>query len=168
MQGGWRHRRRTTGRAVWALLAGLLLPSCYTHYVCDQDTDSYLLVGFRHIVEGEVADSTLADVTVYGIRENRADSLILNVRDVSKMSLPLNPHADISRFVIEQDGQLDTLTVNHNNAVYLLSYSCGFATRFQLLDVVCTMDTDSLVILNPNVDVKYETNLETEHLLLYL
>ena len=81
--------------------------------------------------------------------------------------VPLDPHHDYSRFVLQIDTLMDTLTVYHEHEVYMISYTCGFASLFtldqlELAGSVIQNDT----IINEMVDAEYEDN--EIHIWLYL
>ena len=111
----------------------LLIASCANQEVCDDDNQSYLVARFK-TVEG-IRDTIMAAVTIYGIREGRPDSLLYNSTSTSRIELPLDPNNDITSFVFSNSIQVDTLYISQLSEVYLINYTCGFASRFTLEEV---------------------------------
>ncbi len=57
----------------------LLITSCATQEVCDDDNQSYLVAKLKTTWEmDKTMDTIVADFSIYGIREGKADSLIYN------------------------------------------------------------------------------------------
>jgi len=141
---------------------------CISVEVCDENYDSELVARFKTRHEGAPADTTVSALTLYGIREGLSDSLLYDSISASGFVVPLDPHHDISRFVLQINGQADTLMISHDHEIYMISYTCGFASLFTLDDNiefssgVIISDT----ILNEMIDAEYEAN--EEHIWLYL
>ena len=87
----------------------LLIVSCASQEVCDDDNQSYLVARFKTWEGNKTVDTIIADASIYGIREGKEDSLIYQARDLNKVQLPLDPNHDITRFVISNDSIVDTL-----------------------------------------------------------
>ena len=112
----------------------LLAGSCTTQEPCDEDSVSELVAVFKTETGGEVRDTTVSGLSIYGIREGQSTWLLYDSLSLSKILLPLDPHHDFSRFVFFTSIQSDTLTINHSSELYLISYSCGFGSQFTLDD----------------------------------
>ncbi len=110
----------------------LLITSCITQEVCDDDNQSYMVVRFKVQVDEDVMDTTMTGLSIYGIREGKVDSLIYNAQSANKLTLPLDPNNELSRFVFSNELEQDTLTLMHSSEVYLINYTCGFGSRFNL------------------------------------
>ena len=145
-----------------------LATGCTTVEVCDENNDSELVARFKTRHEGAPADTTVSALTLYGIREGLSDSLLYDSISISGFVVPLDPHHDFSRFVLQINGQADTLVISYDQEVYMISYTCGFANLFtingniELSSGVIKSDT----ILNDMIDAEYEEN--EEHIWLYL
>lgn len=150
------------------LFALFLLPgSCISVEICDESYDSELVARFKTVHEAEVVDSTVSALTLYGIREGLSDSLLYDSASVSGFEVPLDPHRDLSRFVLQINDRTDTLTIYHHQEIYMISYTCGFANLFTLDHLesssgIIAGDT----IISPMIDAEYEAN--EEHIWLYL
>jgi len=144
----------------------LIFTSCATQEVCDDDNQSYLVAKFRTKVDGEERDTTLTGMTIYGIREGKPDSLLSDSLSWSMFDLPLDPNNDITSFVFSNAIQQDTLVLSHSSEIYLISYDCGFASRFSLEEYT-TSGTwiKEIVLRNGEIDAALET--DEEHLRIY-
>jgi hypothetical protein len=111
--------------------------SCLTTEVCDDNSQSELVVRFKTEVSESVSDTLIAGVSIYGIREGRVDSLLYDSSELYRIVLPLDPHHSYSRFVMKINEISDTLTLVHNTGFYLISYTCGYGGIF-------TLDPDSI------------------------
>jgi len=145
----------------------ILAASCVTVEVCDESYDSDLVAQFKTLQDGELVDSTLASLTLYGIREGLSDSLLYNGGPSSGFVVPLDPNHDFSSFVMQVATLSDTLIIYHNMESYMISYSCGFANLFTLSRIepgggIIKGDT----ILNEMIDAEYEE--DEVHIWLYL
>ena len=142
--------------------------SCLTTEVCDDNSQSELVVRFKTEVSESVSDTLIAGVSIYGIREGRLDSLLYDSSELSRIVLPLDPHHTYSRFVMKINEVSDTLTLVHNTGFYLISYTCGYGAIF-------TLDADSIdhggklfyKITIEDAVVDANTEPDEEHLFLY-
>ena len=149
------------------LVLSLLVASCVTVEVCEEEYASYLVARFKTVKEGVAADTTVNALSLYGIREGKNDSLLYNGLPASGFLVPLDPNQGLSSFVLQIDTLTDTLHVYYEHEVYLISYTCGFASLFTLEQ----LDTGSGVIqkdtiLNDLIDAQYDEN--EAHIWLYL
>ena len=155
------------GHRILLLVLFLFAASCITVEICDESYDSELVAKFKTVHEGEAVDSTVSALTMYGIREGLIDSLLYDSASVSGFEVPLDPHRNFTRFVLQINDWTDTLTIYHHQEIYLISYTCGFADLFTLEHLESSSgyiagDT----ILSPMIDAEYETN--EVHIWLYL
>lgn len=146
----------------------ILAGSCASVEVCDEEYDSELVARFKTRHEGAPADTTVSFLTLYGIREGLSDSLLYDSISASGFLVPLDPNYDFSSFVLQIDGQADTLVISYERETYMISYTCGFANLFTITDSIESssglIKSDS--ILNEMIDAEYE-NSEV-HIWLYL
>ncbi|MEA3462376.1 MAG: DUF6452 family protein [Bacteroidota bacterium] len=145
----------------------ILAASCVTVELCDESYDSELVARLKTVKDGEVTDSTVAALTLWGIREGLSDSLLYDALPTSGFAVPLDPHHDFSSFVLQIDTLSDTLTVYHDFETYMVSYNCAYANLFTLSHIeykggIIKSDT----ILSEMIDAEYEEN--EEHIWLYL
>ena len=146
----------------------ILSSGCASVEVCDEDYNSELAARFKTRHEGVPADTTISSLTLYGIREGLSDSLLYDSIPASGFVVPLDPHYDFSRFVLQINEQTDTLVISYERETYLINYTCGFANLFTLEDNIESssglIKSDS--ILNEMIDAEYEDN--EVHIWLYL
>ena len=145
-----------------------LATGCITVEVCDENYDSELVARFKTRHEGAPADTTVSALTLYGIREGLSDSLLYDSISTSGFVIPLDPHYDFSRFVLQINGQADTLVISYDQEVYMISYTCGFANLFTINDSIKLSSgvIKSDTILTDMIDAEYEEN--EEHIWFYL
>ena len=145
----------------------LLLTSCATQEVCDDDDQSYMVARFKTLEnDGLVGDTILSGMSIYGIREGKADSLLYDSITMIKAQLPLDPNNDISRFVLSNGISIDTLFLTHSSEVYLINYTCGFASRFTLEQYTSARGwIKDLELRDGKIDAELET--DEEHLWIY-
>ena len=149
------------------LTIAILAASCVSVEVCEEEYVSELVARFKTEKEGAAADTTVNALTLYGIREGMSDSLLYDSLSASGFLVPLDPHHDVSRFVVQIDSLRDTLSIFYEHEVYMISYTCGFASLF-ILDPpeyntgLIKKDT----IISEMVDAEYEDN--EVHIWLYL
>jgi hypothetical protein len=110
----------------------LLVYSCISEELCEEDSISELVASFKTETEDIVSDTTISALTVYGIREGQPTWLLYDSVTYSEILLPLDPHNDFSRFVFQAGEQTDTLILPHKSEIYMISYSCGFGMQFTL------------------------------------
>ncbi|MEI7503148.1 MAG: DUF6452 family protein [Paludibacter sp.] len=92
------------------------------------------------------------------------DSFIYNKsKKISKIYLPLNKFVEVSRFQVEFNKTVDTVTITHTNSVMYLSLECG-CLKVHSIDTVLTTNhfIDSVSIKIHNVN-----NINAEHLQIY-
>lgn len=151
---------------VLALFSFLFFTSCATQEVCDDDNSSYLVARFKTLVDETIQDTILNDMSIYGIRDGKEDSLIYNSISMSKAELPLDPNKDFSHFVMSNGISSDTLLLTHSSEVYLINYTCGFAARFKLADFSPSGKwMQKMELRNDNIDAELEQ--DEEHLWIY-
>jgi hypothetical protein len=137
----------------------LFAVSCISVELCDESYDSEVSVKFKTLQEGIAVDSTVSALTLYGIREGTDYSLLYDSVPASGFTAPLDPAHNVTRFVMQVNGQTDTILIYHQQEIYLVSYTCGFANRFTLDHLesrggIISGDT----ILKETVDAEDETN----------
>ena len=126
-----------------------------------------MVARFKTMKEGVVADTTINALSLYGIREGMNDSLLYDSIPASGFLVPLDPNQDHSRFVLQIDTLRDTLNVYHEHEIYMISYTCGFASLFNLdrLETVTGLIQNDTII-SDMIDAEYEK--DEVHIWLYL
>ena len=149
------------------LFISIFIAGCVSVEVCEEEYASELVARFKTEKDGVIADTTVNALTLYGIREGQSNSLLYDAVSVSGFSVPLDPHHDFSSFVMQIDTLTDTLHIHYAHEIYMISYSCGFASLFTLenLEPVSGLIQKDTII-NDMIDAEYEEN--EEHIWLYL
>ena len=130
--------------------------------LCEESTDVHFKIGFYTIDGGKERDSLVYNLTIYGV--GREDSLLYDQAIAQKITLPLNPGSDTSRFVIRINESEDLCVFEYTRFVRLISHDCGFITEFDIQDIEYTKtNIDSAAIVQSKV-----TNFEELHIKIYL
>ena len=144
----------------------ILVTSCATQEFCDEESQSELVVRFKTLESTISSDTIMSEVTIHGIREGQSDSLLYDSISGSRFLLPLDPNHEQSRFVLNMNENNDTLVVIHRNEVYMISYTCGFATLFNLENIdYYSQIIKNIDIFEPMVNAALEQN--EEHIWIY-
>jgi hypothetical protein len=150
------------------IVLGFFMAACTTLDICDDTGQADLVARFKHQEGAVISDTIFSEVTIYGIREGRPDSLLYSTEATSRIVLPLNPHEEVSSFVMEINDVTDTIHISHNTGFYLMSYTCGYASVFTLEEDPIEHDSTlfyGVEIRNAVIDA--ETIVDEEHLWLY-
>ncbi len=151
---------------LYPFLSLLLIVSCSTQDVCDDNIQAELVARFKTNGTGIISDSVISGVTMYGIREGQPDSLLLDSMTLSRIVLPLDSNSDFSRFILNIFEQTDTLQIDHSNELHFISYACGFATIFTVDSFrYSNLMIKAIEITNEVIDTELELN--EEHLWIY-
>jgi len=148
-------------------ILSILATSCISVEICDDDNNSVMVVKFMTLIDELPADSTVASLSLYGIREGRPDSLLYNQDPTNAFEAPLDPHHDFTRFVLQINEQTDTLELMHTQDLYMISYDCGFGNLFTIENV----GISSGVIKSAEIKddkVYAETQADDVHIWLFL
>lgn len=150
------------------VIISILVTGCISVEICDDDNNSVMVAKFMTMKEDLPADSTVASLSLYGIREGRPDSLLYNNQpSINAFEVPLDPQHDFTRFVLQLGEQTDTLELNHHQELYMISYDCGFGNLFTLETVgYRTGMIKSAEIIDEIVDA--ETEVDDVHIWLFL
>jgi hypothetical protein len=152
--------------AIPFLTAALLIFSCSTLEVCEEDLLPSAITTFHTYQNGTLTDTILSGIYLYGIRENKPDSLLYDSAKAAKIQLPLNPNSDHSTFVFKVQDLIDTIEIYHTSTIYLLSFTCGFANDFTMTDIAFTRySLTDIELIKEYVNAE-ETDVE-EHLKFY-
>ena len=150
-------------------IISILITSCISVEICDDDNNSMMVAKFMTMKDEIPADSTVASLSLYGIREGQPDSLLYNNQlNTNNFEVPLDPHHDFSSFVLQINEQTDTLELMHTKELYMISYDCGFGNLFTLDDNIGISSgvIKSAEIKDDKVDA--ETEQDDEHIWLFL
>lgn len=112
----------------------LFIVACAEDETCRERTTVTLNGSFFQ--HGTTTALFVDSISVYGLG---IDSMIYNSRkNAARISLPLNPNADISVFVLVSNSVNDTVRVIHSNQDFFISYHCGTVITHKLDTVLTT------------------------------
>ncbi len=138
-----------------AILVLFLYSNCEEDSQCTEEIEITANIGFKTVSQGVRKDTTISNLTVIGM-----DTPYYNNHNLNSISLALCQVSDTSEYKFTVDTVTDTICFYYNREHYLVSFECGFATRFTLKEIV-TQDKllDSVSIVKPDVDISDETNI---------
>lgn len=130
------------------------LLNCEDSTECGEDTEITVKIDFKKY-NNVNEDSLINNLTVIGI-----DTPYLNNNNINSINLSLSQTSDISEFKFNVDTLVDTISFYSKRELYLISYECGFATRYTL-DSVITYEKiiNAVSIIESAVDSTNETNI---------
>ena len=153
-------------KGLFAIFLMVLVISCTTRDICDENNQSELVARFKVDLGETASDTVLTGVSVYGVRGGEVFSLLYDSVTASRIVLPLDPSQASSTFIIDFSGRNDTLTIHHNTEYYLISYTCGFAAMFTLEEIERTGNViRGDEIIKAVIDAELEQN--EEHIWLF-
>jgi len=137
-----------------AILTLLLLANCEESIQCTEDIEISVNIDFKTLSSGVKKDTLINNLTVIA-----KDTPYYN-SNLNSISLALSQSSDTSEFQFVVDTVLDTISFYSKREHFMISFECGFATRF-ILEKVISQDIliDSISIINPNVDRFDETHI---------
>jgi hypothetical protein len=140
--------------AISAILILLMFTACEETNQCTQSTEITAHIDFK-TAGSKVRDSIVNNLTIIG-----GDTPYYNVNNIKSVDLALSQASDTSEFIFLINDVADTISFYSKREHYLVSYECGFATRF-IMDTVITRNIilDSVSIIKSTVDVSDETNI---------
>ncbi len=138
----------------------VLLFACEENEVCDQSVRSLLVAGFYKYEQDEEQDTSLNNLSVYGIG-HEDDSIYSHNNNIQQIALPLNPDSTEVSFVLIMDSISDTLHVIYQHDIIFVSYACGFAPVYDIDTTEITNNAaDSLIIKNYNIQPDSEESIK--------
>ncbi|NDP20756.1 MAG: hypothetical protein GZ091_06720 [Paludibacter sp.] len=164
---------------IYILFISILLfgVSCTKDEECRKNRYVNMGVGLYHVSYNATTDtyskSTLSidSLTLRGINvdtlsgnETLVDSILYNnKKSISKLVLPLNKLKNQSKYLVQFNQVIDTITILYRKFDYYLSLECGCIKTFSIDTVLTTNNyIDSVRIINHDVN-----NNNEEHLQIY-
>ncbi len=129
--------------------------SCTEEEVCDQKVRSVLYAKFKKVHAGAEEDTTLNNVTLYGL--GNENMIYDSTNNLSQIGMLLNPELNVSSFIIKLDSIYDTMSFYYQHELIFISYPCGFSAIFTIDSSICTTNKiDSLILTDPIIDPESE------------
>jgi hypothetical protein len=146
----------------WLLYASLWLMiyliSCGDEPTCVDTDTSLIKIAFLG-EDGKAKNIIINSLTAIG---NEAGFPEFTNDTTSRISLPLNPGARNTTFILFQPTKTDTIGLSYDVVAKLISPECGLDASFSKLDTTFTTFT-KLVIVESIIDDAVTTNIEITH-----
>ncbi len=140
--------------------------ACNTLHICDDFNESLAVVRLKTIYKGEIRDTIVSGIDIWGIRDGQNGQLFYDSTTASRIVLPLDPSSTESSFIIRSGELSDTLVLVHDSEAYLINYECGFAMRYLITEVQSTLRwTKDTELIDGEIDA--ETLSNEEHIRIY-
>ncbi len=137
------------------LIFFILLISCEEVDKCVDDTVVNVNIDFKYMFNNKVKDTAINELTITG-----KDTPCYNLNNIHYVNLALSQVSDTTIYKFAVGTVTDTVSFISDRELYLVSYECGFATRY-MLDTVITRERviNSVSIIKSAVDSTDETNI---------
>ena len=143
-----------------------LVTSCAIDEQCRQNRYIALKIDFFHVDTLVTTSLTLDSIIVKGLKYDTLSSKYVYldstfiVKSTNTLNLPLHKFIPISKFEIQFNKTIDTMTIVHTNSDYYLSLECGCLKTHSIDSVLFTKHfIDSIRITNPNVNTTNAENI---------
>ena len=144
------------------LLFFLGLAACEDEPGCVSENSSFVRIAFFKI--DDTTQRNADEVIVPQIFPVGSGSVVVDTTLSARaiVALPLNPSQDVATFyVVQEDGQEDTIALRYQREQTLISPDCGPTQRYFNLDTVGAVSTfDSIRIVDREVSDIIGTNIE--------
>ena len=115
--------------------------SCERDDICIDDITPHLIIRFY-----DVTDTTLVkSVNQLSVKLLDIEAKYLSNSTTDSIALPLISSADVTRFVLTNETNSDTITVNYLPEAVFVGRSCGFKSIFNDLDLQVTSDGENWI-----------------------
>ena len=115
--------------------------SCERDDICIDDITPHLIIRFY-----DVTDTTLVkSVNQLSVKLLNIEANYLSNSATDSIALPLISSADVTRFVLTNETNSDTITVNYLPEAVFVGRSCGFKSIFNDLALQRTEDGDNWI-----------------------
>ncbi|MGB5364492.1 MAG: DUF6452 family protein [Aureibaculum sp.] len=115
--------------------------SCERDDICIDDITPHLIIRFY-----DVTDTTLVkSVNQLSVKLLDIEANYLSNNNTDSIALPLISSEDVTRFVLTNETNSDTITVNYLPEAVFVGRSCGFKSIFNDLDLQVTDDGDNWI-----------------------
>lgn len=135
----------------------LSLSLACTEESCEQDTEVLMLAGFYESGSGNKL--TVDSLSIHGLY--MPDSLIYSNVKLKQAGLPLNPSATSCSFIIINGSRKDTIEIQYEPNLKLLSQACGYIYIYTLEQMHFTSNgIRNILIINEQVNPGDEENIQ--------
>ena len=136
----------------------IIAVSCGDQPTCVDKNSSTVKISFID------SDGDAKTITLLGLRAVNNEMGFPDYADttVSSLSLPLNPGANMTTFLLDQEDKTDTLGLSYDVVSELISPECGLRAAYSKLDTTATSFT-ALEIVSRIIHDEITTNIEITH-----
>ena len=121
------------------MFAGLV--SCERDDICIDDITPHLIIRFY-----DATDTTLVkSVTQLSVKMLDIEANYISNSTTDSIALPLISSADFTKFVITNESNSDTITINYTPEAVFVGRSCGYKSIFNNLDLQVTDDGENWI-----------------------
>lgn len=137
------------------VILSFFLLACEEVDECVDDTEVNVNIDFKTLVNNIEKDTIINELTIIG-----NDTPYFNSINIQSVHLPLSQISDTSIYKFTVDTITDTVSFCSTREHYLVSYECGFTTRYTI-DTVITLKKliNEVSIIKSAVDSTNETNI---------
>jgi hypothetical protein len=92
------------------------------------------------------------------------DTLYKNV-NLDSISLPLNTNADVTKYILSQNNDIDTLIIDYTRTNVFVSRSCGYKTNFTIQNTSSLTHhwTDGFELIHQQVENENQAHVKIYH-----
>ena len=121
------------------MFAGLV--SCERDDICIDDITPHLIIRFY-----DATDTTLVkSVAQLSVKILEIEANYISNSTADSIALPLISSADFTKFVITNESNSDTITINYTPEAVFVGRSCGYKSIFNNLDLQVTDDGENWI-----------------------
>ena len=121
------------------MFAGLV--SCERDDICIDDITPHLIIRFY-----DATDTTLVkSVTQLSVKMLDIEANYISNSTTDSIALPLISSADFTKFVLTNESNSDTITINYTPEAVFVGRSCGYKSIFNNLDLQVTDDGENWI-----------------------
>ena len=121
------------------MFAGLV--SCERDDICIDDITPHLIIRFY-----DATDTTLVkSVAQLSVKILEIEANYISNSAADSIALPLISSADFTKFVLTNESNSDTITINYTPEAVFVGRSCGYKSIFNNLDLQVTDDGENWI-----------------------
>ncbi len=141
----------------------VLFSACQDDTICEDVRANSLRVGFYHS-DGDSGQWAVIDSMRVFSLEHPQVPVYDNLKSVSVLELPLNPHRGDCAFILDFYHSRDTIWLQYLRETHFVSVECGFTLFFELEELTYTRQhIESATLVND-----YVSNTMDEHIKAFL
>lgn len=117
------------------------LSGCERDDICIDDITPHLVIRFY-----DVTDTTLVkSVDQLSVKILEIDANYISNSTTDSIAIPLISSANFTKFVLTNESNSDTITLNYTPEAVFVGRSCGYKSNFNNLDLLVTDDGENWI-----------------------